>query len=106
MAVPMFAGQHYMMNAEIAPLRQQVENVEAGLGGLEGRFERFSEAMADFRVAALTRVARNESSRQTSSDQSDGGHEGRSDSSPPQLDGSVPTVPIAGLVRAEHGPGC
>ena len=53
-AVPMFAGQHYMMNAEIAPRRQQVENVEAGLGGLEGRFERFSEAMADFRVEALT----------------------------------------------------
>ena len=106
MAVPMFAGQHYMMNAEIAPLRQQVENVEAGLGGLEGRFERFSEAMADFGVEALTWMARNESSRQTSSDLSDGGHEGRSDSSSPQLDGSVPTVPIAGLVRAEHGPGC
>ena len=104
--VPVFAGQHYMMNAEIAPLRQQVENVEARLGRLEGRFERFSEAMADFRVEVLTWMARNESPRQTSSGQSDGGHEGRSDASSPPIDGSAQAIPVVRFVAAEDGHGC
>ena len=122
--VPVFAGLHYMINAEIAPVRQQIENVEVRMNKLEktvekeigrvearvdqldGKLDRFIEAMADFRVEVLTWMARNESSRQTSSGQSDGGHEGHPDSSSLPVDGGAPTVPVAGHVGARGGHGC
>ena len=162
--VPVFAGLHYMINAEIAPVRKQIEaeiapiklqieaeiapvklqieaeiapvklqienvevrlnkfektvekeigRVEVKLDKLEGRvdqlddkLDRFIEAMANFRVEVLTWMARNESSRQSSSSQSDGGHEGHSDASSLPVDGGAPTVPVAGHVGAGGGHGC
>ena len=122
--VPMFAGLHYMINAEIAPVRQQIENVEVRMNKLEktvekeigrvearvdqldGKLDRFIEAMADFRIEVLTWMARNESSRQTSSSQSDGGHEGHSYASSLPVDGGAPTVPVAGRSGTSGGHGC
>ena len=130
-AVPVFASLHYMIQAEIAPVKQQIANVEGRLEGLEGRLEglegrmdgrmdrlegrvdklddkldRFIETMADFRVEVLTWMARNESPRQTSSGQSDGGHEGHADASSPPLEGSAQAIPVARFVAAEDGHGC
>ena len=122
--VPVFAGLHYMINAEIAPVRKQIEaeiapiklqieNVEVRLDKLEGRvdqlddkLDRFIEAMANFRIEVLTWMARNESSRQTSSSQSDGGHEGHSDASSLPVNGGAPTVPVAGRSGTRDGHGC
>ena len=140
--VSVFVGLHYMINAEIgpvkkqieaeiAPIKQQIENIEVRLDKLEktlekeiGRVEvrldklegrvdqlddkldRFIEAMANFRVEVLTWMARNESSRQTSSSQSNGGHEGQSDSSSLPVDGGGSTVPVAGRSGTRGGHGC
>ena len=109
----MFVGLHYMINAEIAPVRQQIENVEVRMNKLECRvdqldskLDRFIEAMADFRIEVLTWMARNESSRQTSSSQSDGGHKGHPDSSSLPVDEGAPTVPVAGRSGTRGGHGC
>ena len=122
--VPVFAGLHYMINAEIAPVKQQIVNVEVRLNKLDktvekeigrvearvdqldGKLDRFIEAMADFRVEVLTWMARIESSRQTSSSQRDGGREGHSDASSLPVDSSAPTVPVAVPVGARDGHRC
>ena len=121
---PMFVGLHFLIEAEVEPVRQQIKKVEATLegrlDGLEGRMDRlegrvdklddkldrFIETMADFRVEVLTWMARNESPRQTSSGQSDGAREGRSDASSPPFEGSAQAIPVARPVAAEDGHGC
>ena len=111
--VSVFVGLHYMINAEIAPVKLQIENVEKGFGRVEAKLDklddkldRFIEAMADFRIEVLTWMARNESSRQTSSGRCDGGHEDHSDSSSLPVDGGGSTVPVAGHSGTRGGHGC
>ena len=122
--VSVFVGLHYMINAEIgpvkkqieaeiAPVRQQIVNIEKGFGRVEAKLDklddkldRFIEAMANFRIEVLTWMARNESSRQTSSSQSDGGHGGHTDASSLPVDGGGSTVPVAGRSGTRGGHGC